>query len=339
MLPRQHFILYNSIMKAFIIDKSKILTLFCGFAAITVLLALFGTTENAARTNNSGKIKIVTTTAHIGDLVKNIVGNTADVKSLMGTGTDPHLYRPVRSDIVILTNANIIIYNGQHLEGQMVELMEDLGTNKPVIGLAYHIDNLIRDKQNTFDPHIWMDVNNWMEATNIITKTLSEHMPEHSEEFAANAASYKQQLEQLDRHIKASIQSIPEQNRILVTAHDAFGYYGHAYGIEVVGIQGLSTASEAGLYKIEQIAARIAKDKVPAIFTETSVSDQNIRAIKAGVQARGHDVQIGGSLYSDSLGAIGTHAGTYIGMMEHNTRAITKALGGTYLKSTKTALN
>lgn len=325
-------------MKAFFIEKSRILTLIFGFAAIALLLALFGTTTDPTAVSNSDRIKIVTTTAHIGDLVKNIVGDTADVKSLMGTGTDPHLYRPVRSDIVKLSNADIVFYNGQHLEGQMVELMENLGKNKPVIGLAYHIKNLIHDDKNTFDPHIWMDVTNWMDAADVVTKTLSKEIPHHSEQFANAANDYKAKLENLDHHIKASIQSIPKQNRILVTAHDAFGYYGHAYGIKVVGIQGLSTASEAGLYKIEQIVASIAQDKVPAIFTETSVSDQNIRAIQQGVNAKGHDVKVGGSLYSDSLGASGTHAGTYIGMMEHNTRAITKALGGTYTKTTKTAL-
>jgi len=325
-------------MKAFFIDKSKILTLVVSFAAIALLLSLFGTTSNTAASQSSGKIKIVTTTAHISDLVKNIAGDTADVKSLMGTGTDPHLYRPVRSDIVKLSNADIVFYNGQHLEGQMVELMENLGKNKPVIGLAYHIKTLIKDDKNTFDPHIWMDVSNWIEATDVVASTLSKQMPEHHAQFISAANDYKAKLENLDHHIKASIQSIPRQNRILVTAHDAFGYYGHAYGIEVVGIQGLSTASEAGLYKIEQIVNRIAQDSVPAIFTETSVSDQNIRAIQQGVNAKGHDVQIGGSLYSDSLGANGTRAGTYIGMMEHNTSAITKALGGTYNKTTKTAL-
>lgn len=331
--------LYNKIMKAFFIEKSRILTLTCCFAALAALLVMFGTNNDSSAIKNSNKVYIVTTTAHIGDLVKNITGVTADVKSLMGTGTDPHLYRPVRSDIVKLSNADIVFYNGQHLEGQMVELMKDLGKNKPVIGLAYKISNLIKDDKDTFDPHIWMDVRNWIEATDVVASALSEQMPEHRAQFMAAAQDYKSELEELNKHIKASIQSIPEKNRVLVTAHDAFGYYGHAYGIEVVGIQGLSTASEAGLYKIEQIVSRISNDQIPAIFTETSVSDQNIKAIREGVKARGYNVKIGGSLYSDSLGAPNTHAGTYIGMMEHNTNAITKALGGNYRKTLKTALN
>jgi manganese/zinc/iron transport system substrate-binding protein len=163
----------------------------------------------------------------------------------------------------------------------------------------------------------------------LVARAVSEIKPEFKEDFNTAATSYKDKLAALDRYIHAATQTIPKENKVLVTAHDAFGYYGHAYDLEVIGIQGLSTASEAGLYKIEKLVNRISQQKIPAIFTETSVSDQNIRAIRDGVKANGHSVVIGASLYSDSLGAPDTLTGTYIGMMEHNTNVITKALGGT----------
>ncbi|MFP4314178.1 MAG: metal ABC transporter solute-binding protein, Zn/Mn family [Alphaproteobacteria bacterium] len=279
--------------------------------------------------NSNSPIKIITTTAHIGDLVRNIAGNHAEVTSLMGPGTDPHLYRPVRSDIVKLNRADMIFYNGRHLEGQMMELFDTLSNNKPVYGLAYEITNLIRDEDGAYDPHIWMDVQNWIKASDSVTEKLSAFKPEFAADFQKAAGNYKERLQKLDENIKKSIATIPPQNRVLITAHDAFGYLGSAYGIEVIGIQGLSTSSEAGLHKIESLVRRISKDKIPAIFTEASVTDQNIRAIKEGAQNNGFEVKLGGTLYSDSLGAPDTYTGTYVGMMEYNVRTITKALGGT----------
>lgn len=327
MLPWLNFVLYTKYM------MKKTLLKYIGITSLAIIVGILGFTQIQAQpafndVNNRHKVKIVTTIAHIEDLVKNIAGGHAYVESLMGSGTDPHLYRPLRSDIVKLSNADIIFYNGRHLEGQMVELFETLSKRKPVYGIAYSIHNLIEDSTGAYDPHIWMDVENWLEASDMVTSKLSEHMPEHKNDFEEANLAYKEKLKKLDKYIEASIKSIPEQNRILLTAHDAFGYLGNAYGIEVIGIQGLSTASEAGLNQIEALVTRISEERIPAIFAESSVSDQNIRAIKEGVIANGHDVIMGGILYSDSLGSPNTYAGTYIGMMEHNVKTITRALGG-----------
>lgn len=328
MLPRLHFILYT---KNMVMNKRSGLIL-GAFAAviigITAIIAIYPKSERAINFNHDEKIVIATTTGHIADLVKNIAGEYAIIKSLMGPGTDPHLYKPVRSDIVKLYDADIIFYNGRHLEGQMSLLFDQMKQKKPAIGLAYSINNLITDEAGVFDPHIWMDVENWIEATDIVTKELSNLSPQYREHFERAASEYKRQLYALDSYIAASIQSIPEQNRVLITAHDAFGYLGSAYGIEVIGVQGLSTTSEAGLFEIESLVHRISKEKIPAIFSESSVSDQNIRAIKEGVRARGHNLASGETLYSDSLGRKGSGADTYIGMMKSNINTIAVALGG-----------
>lgn len=328
MLPRLHFILYT---KHMVMNKRRNIvlgTLTAVIIGITAIAALTYQEPQTLKNNYDDKIVITTTTGHIADLVKNVAGDHAIIKSLMGPGTDPHLYKPVRSDIVKLYKADIIFYNGRHLEGQMSSLFEQMEKKKPAIGLAYSINNLITDKAGVFDPHIWMDVENWIEATDIVVKELSDLSPENKESFEKSALEYKNKLKALDNYIRVSVQSIPEQNRVLITAHDAFGYLGSAYGIEVIGVQGLSTTSEAGLFEIESLVQRISKDNIPAIFSESSVSDQNIRAIKEGVISRGHDLVSGGTLYSDSLGKHGSGADTYIGMMKSNIQTIAKALGG-----------
>lgn len=305
--------------------------------AITLIVAGFiaanAAEQNKAAPDDDARPYIVTTTAHIADLVQNIAGDKVRVEPLIGTGIDPHLYRPVRSDIVKLTNADIIFYNGRHLEGQMVELLETLGKSKPSIGIGDQMDDLIRAKDGAFDPHLWMDVRNWIKATDIVTNTLHRELPAHQTDFAKAANRYKAQLQALDDEIRQSIASIPDHKRVLITAHDAFAYYGAAYGIEVIGIQGISTASEAGLHQIESMVDLVSKRNVPALFAETSVSNQNVKAIIEGAQRKGHNVKLGGTLYSDSLAAPGSKAGTYIGMMRANTGTIVEALSA----STQTA--
>lgn len=279
----------------------------------------------------SEKIKIVTTTSQIGDLVYNIVGDSADVEFLMGTGIDPHLYQPTRSDISKLNKADVIFYNGMNLEGKMEGLLERLSESKETFSVG---DRLFKkslsvlENESGFDPHIWMDVSNWITATKKIVSYLSETYPENMLVYKRNEDKYLGYLIGLNEHTKASIDSIAPSKKVLVTAHDAFGYFGSAYGMEVIGIQGISTESEAGLKKIENTVSLLVDRKIPAVFIESSVGDHNIKAIVEGARARGHEVVIGGTLFSDAMGEAGTTEGTYIGMMMHNVKTIAESLGG-----------
>ncbi|HBR68500.1 MAG TPA: manganese transporter [Rhodospirillaceae bacterium] len=278
-----------------------------------------------------GRPYIVVTTAQIGDILTNVGGDKVRVDVLMGSGVDPHLYRPTRSDVVKLERADVVFYNGSHLEGQMVEMLEKLASEKPAVSIS---DGLPQDSllglpcNERHDPHIWMDVKKWIAAADIVKNALGAKYPEHIEFFAENAVVYKEALKELDAHVREGIKSIPGENRVLLTAHDAFGYLGAAYNIEVIGIQGISTESEAGLRKIEELVNKIVERKIPAVFVESSVSDRNIKALIEGAAAQGHIVEVGGELYSDAMGKAGTYEGTYIGMMDHNVKTIAAALGG-----------
>ncbi|QQG36124.1 MAG: zinc ABC transporter substrate-binding protein [Micavibrio aeruginosavorus] len=276
----------------------------------------------------SGRPQIVTTTAQVADAVRAVTGDLAQVESLMGEGVDPHLYRPTRSDIMKLKAADIVFYNGLHLEGQMVELLEKLTKEKPVFAIAAMLpSNRLLDGPNGHDPHIWMNAQNWISASDGIALALSGLHPQHQETYMQNARDYSAKLEELDIYIRESFSRLPVKSRILVTAHDAFAYLGEAYGLQVTGIQGISTESEAGLKKIEELVDLLVENRIPAVFIESSVSDRNIRALIEGAAARGHQVKIGGTLYSDAMGATGTYEGTYIGMMDHNATTISRALG------------
>ncbi len=270
---------------------------------------------------------IVTTTGQIADIVRNVVGDASHVRTeaLMGTGGDPHLYRPTRSDIAKLSRADIIFYNGLHLEGQMIDLMAKMGDRKPVIAVT---ERLAKEQLLGHDPHVWMDVAKWLEASNVVTLVLANFDVKHAASYHKNAQLYKAELSALDDYVRRQIASIPEDKRILITAHDAFGYFGEAYGVEVIGLQGLSTESEAGLKVIEDTADLIAERGIPAVFSESSVSARNIEALLAGAKSRGADVVLGGELFSDSMGAANTEQGTYRGMIVHNVMHIVQALGG-----------
>ena len=281
--------------------------------------------------NAHAQLKIVSTTSQIGDLVKNISGEYNKIDILMGTGVDPHLYQPTRGDISKLIQADIIFYNGKNLEGRMVELLEKLAKRKTVIAIADHIDQttLISKLGKTeVDPHIWMDVNHWINAAATITKTLESHDCKNGVVYIKNQNTLLIELNKLDTYAQTMFDTIPDNQKILITAHDAFGYLQKAYGIEVVGIQGISTESEAGIKRIQELVEFIITRKVPAIFVESSVGDHNIKAIIEGAQARGFDLKIGGELFSDAMGQANTPEGTYIGMMKHNIKTISTALGG-----------
>lgn len=301
---------------------------------ITLLLLVLGIVFCITAPHNvqaQDTLYIVTTTAQVGDVIKNITGNLARVDYIMGSGIDPHLYQPTRSDMSKLMKANMIFYNGMRLEGRMEETLHQFAATKPTVPIADNLpQNYLRTMEGNdtynYDPHIWMNVKNWISAAQIITKQLCIYDRPSCDTFTKNSDSYITKLQALDTSITQRFAQIPKDKRILITAHDAFGYLGAAYDIEVIGIQGISTQSEAGLKRIAQVIDLLVERNIPAVFVETSVSDQNIKAIIEGAAARGHRVNIGGTLFSDAMGQDDTPEGTYIGMMEHNANVIAGAL-------------
>jgi manganese/zinc/iron transport system substrate-binding protein len=299
---------------------------------VIVLLSVFwmmgcsSSEENA----HSGKPYIVTTTGMIADAVKAIAGDSARVEALMGPGVDPHLYKATQGDLSRLTTADVIFYNGLHLEGKMGEVLEKLARQRTVAAVAEEIPTnklyQVPEFDNTYDPHIWFDVSLWQLAVRQIEKELSKKYPEMEDYFQYNTSVYLDSLEQLHTWVKQEIATIPETRRILITAHDAFGYFGKAYNIEVKALQGISTLSEFGLRDVTSLVDYIVENEVKAIFIETSVSPKAIEAVVSGTRDRGFEVTIGGNLYSDAMGAEGTPEGTYPGMVRANVRTIVNSL-------------
>lgn len=281
----------------------------------------------------SEPLNVVATTGMIADAVREIGGDEVNVTALMGAGVDPHAFRQTRTDILALMNADLIVWNGLFLEAQLEPLLLDLSKSRNVIALGEAIPEDQRlshaDYENRFDPHIWMDPRLWQIAVEALRDKMIETRPDAAAIFTANAEAYLAQLAALSDYAVARLATIPETARVLVTAHDAFGYFGRAYDFEVLGIQGISTASEAGLQRITELVDLLVDRDIRAIFVESSVSDRNIRALQEGAAAQGHDVAIGGELFSDAMGPEGTYEGTYIGMIDHNITMITRALGGT----------
>lgn len=277
-----------------------------------------------------GRTRIVVTTGMIEDITRRVVGGHAEVKGLMGPGVDPHLYKATQGDLALLSGADVVFYNGLHLEGKMVDALEKLGRSKPVVPVSRGIDTarLRRPPEfkGNFDPHIWFDVKLWVSAVRTIADEMKRFDTAHAAEYERNAVAYIARLDSLDAWVRAEIATIPRDVRVLVTAHDAFGYFGRAYDIEVRGLQGISTVSEFGLADITSLVEMIATRKIKAVFVESSVPRRSIEAVVNGVRSKGHDVQIGGQLYSDAMGAAGTPDGTYIGMVSANVNTIARAL-------------
>lgn len=279
--------------------------------------------------------QVVCTVGMITDLVSHVAGPRATVEGIIGEGVDPHLYKPTRADVVALDGADIVFYNGLLLEGKMTDvLVRVAGAGKLVQAVTEGIlddsDYLLAkdDGSESTDPHVWMDVQGWLAGLALIADTLSEYDPQGASEYASNAAAYAAELKALEAYAQEVMATIPESQRVLITAHDAFQYFGRAYGIEVRGIQGVSTESEAGVRDLEKLIEFIVERKIPSVFVESSVADKNVRALVEGAKARGHDVKIGGELFSDAMGKAGTYEGSYIGMMDHNVTTIANALGG-----------
>ena len=276
--------------------------------------------------------KVVTTTGMVADIVRAVAGERADVTNLIGAGVDPHLYKATRNDVAHLLRADIIFYNGLVLEGKMTDTFVRVARKKPVFAVTELLDEAyLLEPPNLpghHDPHVWMDVKAWMKATEAVAEALAEYDPPNADTYRANAKRYLVELARLDEYVRKVSGSIPPEQRVLVTAHDAFGYFGRAYGLRVEGIQGLSTESEAGLRRINGLVDFIVKNEIRSVFVETSVADRNVKALIEGAGARGYDLSIGGSLFSDAMGAPGTYRGTYIGMIDHNATVISRALGG-----------
>lgn len=279
------------------------------------------------------RLSVVCTTGMIADAARTIAGEHAQVLALMGPGVDPHLYKPTRSDMAALMQADLVFYNGLHLEGKMIDALERAaGAGRRVHAVAESIDpgDLLQPPglAGNPDPHVWMSPALWSRAVESVRDAFIEADPGHAQAYRASAERYLAELSALNDYAGRVLASVPESARVLVTAHDAFSYFGREFSIEVVGIQGISTESEAGVRDIERIVALLVDRRVGAVFVETTVAERNVRALIAGAGARGHTVVIGGSLFSDAMGAQDTYEGTYIGMIDHNATAIARALGG-----------
>ncbi|WP_425098021.1 metal ABC transporter solute-binding protein, Zn/Mn family [Tropicibacter sp. S64] len=274
---------------------------------------------------------VIATTGMIADAARAIAGDLADVRALMGPGVDPHGYRQTRSDIAAMARADLVLANGLYLEAQLEEFLTGLAQRLPVRLVAEALPEDMRlshaDYAGRYDPHIWMAPPLWRYAVEATRDALSEVRPDHAETFAANAVHYLAQIDALNTYAQETLGKVPESARILVTAHDAFRYFGRSYDFEVEGIQGISTESEAGLQRIGALVDLLVERGIKAVFVESSVSDRNMRALIEGAAAQGHEVRIGGELFSDAMGEPGTYEGTYIGMIDHNVTTIAAALG------------
>lgn len=299
--------------------------------AILALVVLGGCGGGPA-SRDDGRLNVVATTGQVADLVRQIGGDRVQVTALMGPGIDPHLYKASAGDVERLRKADLIAYHGLHLEAKMGDVLARLDGLRPTLAVAEALpaERLLAPPEfaGAHDPHVWFDVPLWRLAVEPVATRLAELDPAHAQEYRERAAAYTAALDRLDAELRATFATIPAAQRVLITAHDAFGYFGRAYGFEVRGLQGISTATEAGTADVQDLAEFIADRRLPAIFVETSVSPRTIEAVREAVRARGFAVQVGGALYSDALGDAGTPAATYEGMMRHNAEVIASALRG-----------
>ncbi|MGG2081892.1 metal ABC transporter solute-binding protein, Zn/Mn family [Lysinibacillus pakistanensis] len=301
---------------------------FLGVVVFSLSLLLFGCSADTTKEDREGVV--VATTGQIADAIKAISGGHLQVSALMGPGVDPHLYKATQSDLSKLDKAEVIFYNGLHLEGQMLDIFEQMSKSKSVlaVGETLNKSDLLASDDDAMlhDPHIWFDIELWKGVVQAIGTKLQEEYPEFKDDFVANEKEYLKQLDELQVYAKNRVNEIPEKQRILVTAHDAFNYFGRSQGFDVRGLQGLSTDSEYGVKDVQEMVNFLVANKIKAIFIESSVSDKAMKAVIEGAKEKGHDIVIGGELFSDAMGAEGTKEGTYIGMYQHNIDTIVDAL-------------
>ncbi len=296
-----------------------------------LLLAACG--RNAPVPANDAKPRILCTIGMLSDVVRRIGGDVVEVEGLLGEGVDPHMFKPSASDVKRIKAADAILYSGFYLEGKLQGTFENLrkqGKRVEAVSERLPKERLAQDGGDADhpDPHVWMDVALWRLVAGEVAAILSDWYPEHRAHFGARVAELDDELAALDGYVLRIMATVPAERRVLITAHDAFGYFGKRYGMDVLGIQGISTESEAGIRHLNDLVNRIVEDKIPAVFVESTVADKNVRALVEGAAAKGHAVKIGGTLFSDAMGAPGSYTGTYIGMIDHNATHIVRALGG-----------
>lgn len=299
------------------------------------LLLLTGCSPMQARAQvdiSDRQIQAVATTGMVADVVRNVGGERVQVTALMGPGVDPHLYKASEGTVIKLAEADIVFYSGLHLEAGMGKVFERMHGQVRAVAVTDGIDHSLLlsppEFKGNHDPHVWFDVSMWKQTIPVVRDALSELDPDHAEIYASNADRYLAELEALDRYVRVEAERVPPRQRVLITAHDAFNYFGRAYGFEVRGLQGISTATEASTADVQTLVTFIADRRIPALFVESSVPQRNIEAVQAAVRARGIDVGIGGQLFSDAMGNPGTPEGTYIGMVKYNIDTIVRALLG-----------
>ena len=281
-------------------------------------------------TETQDRVHVVTTIGMIRDVVENVGGRHVVATGLMGPGVDPHLYKASEGDVRKLYRADVIFYGGLHLEARMGEVLEEMGSRARTVAVTGAIprDRLLAppEFQGAYDPHVWFDVRLWALTVDTVAATLARADPAHAADYRANAQRYRAELEALDGYVRAQAERVPQDKRVLITAHDAFNYFGRAYGFQVRGLQGISTAAEAGTADVQSLARFIADRQIPAVFVESSIPTRTIDAVREAVDARGYQVGMGGSLFSDAMGNPGTPQGTYAGMVRHNIDTIVGAL-------------
>lgn len=308
-----------------LMKKGFVLLFFC-FGLLSLAACA---TEDASSEKVEGKIKIVTTIAQIADPLSVIGGEFVDVKSLMGPSVDPHLYQATHGDITKIDEAELVFYNGLNLEANMVEIFNEMSSSKPVLAIGETIseDRLLKDEMGAIDPHIWFDLDLWKDALDAAVEELKKYSPDNADYFEENKKAYFTKMDDLKQEAE-KLSEIPSDKKYLVTAHDAFGYFGRMHKLEVIGLQGLSTDGEIGVSDIQETIEIIKEFNVPAVFVESSINADSINAVIEGANNEGVNVSLGGELYSDAMGESGTEEGTYLGMYRHNVETIYQALSG-----------
>ncbi|HSV31567.1 MAG TPA: zinc ABC transporter substrate-binding protein [Atribacteraceae bacterium] len=310
-------------MKQAVMLKLGLVLTIIGSLLITGLL-------NRVSAQTAPTLNVVTTTGMLADAVRNVGQERVTVTALMGPGIDPHLYRASEGDVRRLAQADVIFYNGLLLEARIADVLGRMSDRVTTVAVGEAIDPslLLTDEvyEEQHDPHIWFDVSLWGHVVDVIGQTLIAKDPDNASFYRSNMEEYLDTLNELHRHVMTQAEKIPPRQRVLITAHDAFGYFGRAYGFSVRGLQGISTEAEAGIRDVQDLATFITEHQIPAIFIESTVPVRNIEAVQAAVLSMGFEVAIGGELYSDAMGSEGTPEGTYVGMVRYNIDTIVTAL-------------
>ncbi len=297
------------------------------FLLLLALLSTPGCHFGSESAEDDGRIDVVATTGMVADLVERVGGAHVKVQQLMPAGVDPHTYQGVSADRYACERADIVFYSGLHLEGKLADMFAKFAAKKPVYAVAEKLpEALLLSSDGAHDPHAWFDVSLWRQTIPAVRDALIERDPAHADDYRKNAAAYEAELDKLHEECKAALAGVPVSQRVMVTAHDAFEYFGRAYGVEVHGIQGISTESEASVKEINRLVDLLVTRKVKAVFIETSVSERNIESLLESCNSKGHPVKIGGELFSDAMGEKGTPEGTYVGMIRHNVKTVVEAL-------------